>query len=179
VTRQVSRGGGAHAALLRLGDAFATGCLGIAALALVTIVLINGANVIGRYFLSAPIEWAEELMLFLLVLIVFAGAAAVTWRNQHIRVDLLLVHLPLAWRRAATLLGAAITVGTCAVIGSASLEIVSMLRLFDQRSDALEFPVWIPQAFVLLGLGLVAVLTVLRLLATGLDLPEAGHSEQI
>ncbi|MCR0983779.1 TRAP transporter small permease [Roseomonas populi] len=177
VTSPPARAAGLRAVLLRLGDAIAAGCLALCAGALLAIVLINGANVVGRYFLSAPLEWAEELMLFLLVLIVFAGAAAVTWRNQHIRVDILLGYLPRPMRRAATLVTAAVTVALCVAIGRASLEVVSMLLLFDQRSDALEFPVWIPQGFVLAGLGLIALLTLLRLAATGLDLPESGHGE--
>src|SRR5262245_14279147 len=74
----------------RLGDALTRLCLAIAAASLVCIVAINGANVIGRYFFGRPFSWAEELMLFLMILGVFSGAIAITWRNMHIRIDIVI-----------------------------------------------------------------------------------------
>ena len=62
-------------------------CLAIAAGALLCIVAINGANVVARYLFGTPFSWAEELMLFLMILSVFSGAIAITWRNLHIRID--------------------------------------------------------------------------------------------
>ena len=68
-------------ALHRLGDLTAQVCNFVAALALGAIVVINGANVLCRYVFGFAFPWAEELMIFLMILIVFAGAAAVTWSN--------------------------------------------------------------------------------------------------
>jgi len=48
------------------------------------------------------------------------------------------------------------------VLDSVSFRIVSMLYAFDQRSLALEAPLWIPQGFVSVGLLLIAVMLVLR-----------------
>ena len=47
----------------------------IAGTLLVLSVAINFANVIGRYFFSASIYWAEEIMLFLMVGCVFSAMA--------------------------------------------------------------------------------------------------------
>ena len=74
-----------------LCDGIAHACLVIAALSLLCIVAINGANVVARYFFGSPFSWAEELMLFLMILGVFTGAVAVTWRNLHIRIDTLAI----------------------------------------------------------------------------------------
>ena len=71
----------------RAGEALTRVCLAIAAISLLSIVAINGANVIGRYFFGRPFSWAEELMLYLMILGVFSGGIAVTWRNMHIRID--------------------------------------------------------------------------------------------
>jgi hypothetical protein len=68
-----------------LGDAVAGVCLVLAALALIAVVAINGVNVVARYFFGSPFSWAEELMLFLMILGGFAGANAITWRNRHVR----------------------------------------------------------------------------------------------
>jgi TRAP-type C4-dicarboxylate transport system permease small subunit len=148
--------------LRRLGDRMAHICIVVAAIALLAIVAINGANVVGRYFFGSPISWAEELMLFLMVLIVFAGAATITWRGAHIRIEIFVDWLPLIWRRAAAFVTGVLAVSVLLVISVVSFEIVSTLYVFDQRSDALELPVWIPQSFVTIGSALMAVMMILR-----------------
>lgn len=159
--------------LRRLGDRIAHLCIVVAALALLAIVVINGANVIGRYFLGSPISWAEELMLFLMVLIVFAGAATVTWRGAHIRIEIFVDWLPPAWQRVAAFATGLLAVSVLAVISIVSFEIVSTLYAFDQRSDALELPIWIPQSFVTIGSALMAVMIILRF---GCALQGSAHS---
>src|SRR5262249_45555533 len=89
------------AALYRIGDAISQVCAIVAAAALCVIVVINGANVVNRYVFGHAFSWAEELMIFLMILIVFAGAATVTWRNAHIRIELVTEFLPPAARKIA------------------------------------------------------------------------------
>jgi TRAP-type C4-dicarboxylate transport system permease small subunit len=152
------------AALYRIGDAIAQVCAVIAAAALCVIVVINGANVVNRYVFGHAFSWAEELMIFLMILIVFAGAATVTWRNAHIRIELVTEFLPPAVRKiAAGVVGVAALI-VLVVLDQVSFRIVSMLYAFDQRSLALEVPLWIPQGFVSVGLLLMAVMLVLRAL---------------
>jgi len=147
----------------RFGDAVAWASTRIAGLGLIAIVAINGINVTGRYFFSRPISWAEEAMLYLMVLVVFSALASVTWNNAHIRIDLLLARLSPLLRRGGAALAAVITIAVCTVVARESFTVVSMLHGFDQRSEAMEFPVWIPQSCVGIGLGLTAILTALRL----------------
>ena len=149
-------------AVERLGDAVAAGCMGLAAVALGVIVAVNGANVIGRYFFGRPIAWAEELMLFLMIFIVFSGCAAVTWRQIHIRIDVVVSRFPERASRWTHWLVAAVSVLVMATIAWAGFAIVSLLYAFDQRSDALDVPMWIPQSFVAAGMALNAALLVLR-----------------
>ena len=63
----LSRGAKALIAALR----FAAGAM------LAASVAINFANIIGRYFLSVSLSWAEEAMLFLMIGCVFLGALLV------------------------------------------------------------------------------------------------------
>ena len=149
-------------ALYRVGDAISHICAVIAAAALCVIVVINGLNVVNRYVFGHAFAWAEELMIFLMILIVFAGAATVTWRNAHIKIELITEFLPPAARRIAALVVGVASVIVLAMLDSVSFRIVSMLYGFDQRSLALEMPLWIPQGFVSVGLLLIAVMLVLR-----------------
>ena len=57
-------------------------------------VLLNFANVIGRYFFNASIPWAEEAMLFLMVGCVFLGNGLVAWSGRYIRMDIVVNMLP-------------------------------------------------------------------------------------
>jgi TRAP-type C4-dicarboxylate transport system permease small subunit len=153
--------------LFRIGNAISSISSAVAGVALLAIVSINGANVAGRYFLSRPISWAEESMLYLMILVVFSAVAGVTWKGSHIKIELLLEFMPRHLRRVAAWVSSILTIGVCLVVAASSLDVVSQLYAFDQRSDALEFPVWIAQSAVLVGLVLVAFTTVLRLLVFG------------
>ncbi len=146
----------------RGGEALTQFCLALGGGALLCIVLINGANVTARYLFGSPFSWAEELMLFLMILSVFAGAIAMTWRNAQIRIDTFVDMLSPTMQRVVRLLGALISIAVILVIVYASARIVMVLHKIDQRSDALELPSWIPQSFLTLGLSVIALLIAVR-----------------
>jgi len=153
---------GLRKGLVRVGDALSHACTVIATASLAIIVCINGANVMGRYFFSAPISWAEELMLFLMILTVFAGAVTVTWRQEHIKIDALLMQLSPKLRAMAILFTGLITLGALGTTIYSGGAVIMMLQAFDQRSDALEFPMWIAQSSAPVGLSLIVFLFLLR-----------------
>ena len=154
---------GARPALVdRCGELLTQFCLAIAAGALICIVAINGTNVIARYLFGSPFSWAEELMLFLMILSVFAGAIAITWRNMHIRIDTFIEMVSPRMRQAALAIGAFVSIAVLLIIVYASARIVSVLRKLDQRSDALDLPSWIPQSFLTIGLTVIALLIGVR-----------------
>lgn len=163
----------------RIGDGLANACLAVAGLALLIIVVINGANVAARYLFGSPFSWAEELMLFLMILSVFAGAIAVTWRNLHIRIDTFLDRMPPAMHRIALAIGSLISIGVICVITWHSGHIVSLLRMLDQRSDALQTPSWIPQSFVTVGLGTIALIVAVKLAMSLLSTPANAPTASI
>lgn len=158
--------------LIRFGDLLAQLCLIAAAACLFAIVAINGANVVFRYVLSSAWSWAEEAMLFLMVLMVFAGAVAASWRGAHLALDMLLERLPEALRRAAILVMALLSVTVLAVLTVSSFKVVSLLYRFGQKSAAMEFPMWIAQGCVCVGFALIALMIVLRLLTVGPVMPK-------
>ena len=134
-----------------------------AATALLMAVALNFANIVGRYVLLSPIASAEEVMLFLFVATVFLGNSVVGWKGRQIRMDIFLQALPPAWRRAFDVLAdlAVIAVSiTIIVVGWPAIE---MLAEFDERSQAANIPLVIPQALVPIGLALNAILVAARL----------------
>ena len=155
----------------RIGDGLANLCAAIAGVSLLAVVAINGTNVVARYLFGSPFSWAEELMLFLMILSVFTGAITITWRNMHIRIDTFIDRAPPAVRRTAMVVGSLVAITALAIVTHASANIVMLLYGFDQRSDALNAPSWIPQSFVAFGLGTMALLMAVKLVLSLIDPP--------
>jgi C4-dicarboxylate transporter DctQ subunit len=158
-----ARGGRAvPTGLEKVGDCVASFCIALAAIALAGIVLINCANVIGRFCFRRPIAWAEEAMVFLLVLAVFAGGAAACWRGAHIRIDALPARLPPPALKGVERLAAIVAAAILLAVAGGGADVVALLYAFGQRSNALALPMWIPQSFVVVGLALGSGLILLR-----------------
>jgi TRAP-type C4-dicarboxylate transport system permease small subunit len=138
-----------------------------AAALLITSVAINFANVIGRYFFSASIYWAEEVMLFLMVGCVFFGNGVVAWSGRQIRMDVVIGMMPRKWREALDLFSELLLILTALLIVIFSWPVIRDLWAFDQRSQSADVPMVIPQAMVPIGLSIMALLVVIRLVTGG------------
>ena len=143
---------------------FAAGVQVLSTILLLIAVALNFANIIGRYIFNAPIASAEEVMLFLLVAVVFLGNSVVGWEGRQIRMDVVLHALPPTLRRFFEVLAdlAAIAVSVTLIVFA--WPVIEMLNEFDQRSQAANVPLYIPQALIPIGLGLTAILTGARLI---------------
>jgi len=148
----------------------------LAGICLLGSVAINFANIIGRYFFAVSIPWAEEIMLFLMVGCVFTGCCAVAWDGRQIRMDVVVSMLPAKVRDVFNLLSELVLIGTAACVTVFAWPVVSQLAAFDERSQAANFPLVIPQAMVPIGYSLMALLVAIRLLrrASG-DGADAAH----
>ena len=139
----------------------------VSAICLMASVLINFANIIGRYFFSVSIPWAEEIMLFLMVGCVFTGCCAVAWQGRQIKMDVLVSLLPPTLRHLLALLSELVMIGAAIAVTIFALPVIVNLWDFDERSQAANFPLVIPQAMVPIGYTLMALLVAVRLLTAG------------
>jgi TRAP-type C4-dicarboxylate transport system permease small subunit len=135
-------------------------------------VALNFANVIGRYFFNASIPWAEEAMLFLMVGCVFLGNGLVAWSGRYIRMDIIVNLLPDKVRAALALFSELVFLATTMTIVALAWPVIRDLAVFDQRSQAADFPLVIPQAMIPLGLSIMAFLVAVRLITVD----RRGHS---
>jgi len=149
--------------LSRVMGAVSKVCLYLSGLALVLIVLINGANVFCRYVLFWALSWAEEAMVFLMINAVFLGAVTVTWERIHIRIDALIQYLGRGSRAFTEWLAVLVSAAVLFPIGYVSARVVMKLYEFDQRSDALHLPVWIPQTLMPITLLIIPLVMALAL----------------
>jgi TRAP-type C4-dicarboxylate transport system permease small subunit len=135
-----------------------------AAIFLITSVAINFANIIGRYFFSVSIPWAEEIMLFLMVGCVFTGCCAVAWEGRQIRMDVVVNMLPPKLRELVNVLSELVLIAAAIAVTVFAWPVISALAAFDERSQAANFPLVIPQAMVPIGYTLMALLVAIRLI---------------
>jgi TRAP-type C4-dicarboxylate transport system permease small subunit len=135
-----------------------------AAIFLITSVAINFANIIGRYFFSISIPWAEEIMLFLMVGCVFTGCCAVAWEGRQIRMDVVVNMLPPKLRELVNVFSELVLIATAIAVTVFAWPVITDLAAFDERSQAANFPLVIPQAMVPIGYTLMGLLVAIRLI---------------
>lgn len=147
--------------------------------ALIVGAAINFANIIGRYFFHASIEWAEEVMLYLMLASVFLGGAAASLRGAHISMDIVLKGFSPRGRRVLGFINDAIFIAVAATVIWLAVPVIAQLSEFDQRSEAARIPVAYPQMLIPVGFLLMAIGTILRRFDS--DESESGdaHSEPV
>jgi len=151
----------------------------VAGICLISSVAINFANIIGRYFFSVSIPWAEEIMLFLMVGCVFTGCCAVAWEGRQIRMDVVISILPPRLRSLLDLLSELVLIAAAIAVTVFAWPVLTQLAAFDERSQAANFPLVIPQAMISIGYSLMALLVAVRVLTrrqTGRSSPGASHT---
>jgi TRAP-type C4-dicarboxylate transport system permease small subunit len=130
---------------------------------LIASVALNFVNIVGRYFFSVSIPWAEEIMLFLMVGCVFTGCCAVAWEGRQIRMDVVLMMMPPKLREFFNVLSQLVLIATAIAVAVFAWPVIAQLAAFDERSQAAYFPLVIPQAMIPIGYTLMALLVAVRL----------------
>lgn len=123
---------------------------------------INFANIVGRYVFLAPIIWAEEILIFLMIWCVFVGSILVTWEGRHIKMDLISVSLPTPWKEIVNTLSVLTIIASCTFVMVQSWKVNGLMLRLDQRSVVAELPMFIPHFAVLLGFGGMLLSAVLK-----------------
>jgi TRAP-type C4-dicarboxylate transport system permease small subunit len=147
------------------------------AYAFIAAVALNFINVVGRYGFGTTILSADELQIFIMVFMTFLGAAVVAWRNQQLRMDVLVNALPAPIRRLIKIAElAAIVVLAAFVLWNSTYYAKQMFNI-DRVSDMAQVPMWIPHGAVAVGFGLMALIACIRLaqILAG-RLPDGGKS---
>jgi TRAP-type C4-dicarboxylate transport system permease small subunit len=150
-----------------------------AAILLLCSVAINFANIVGRYFFAVSIPWAEEIMLFLMVGCVFTGCCAVAWEGRQIRMDVVVHLLPAKLRAVLALLSELTMIAAAVAVAIFAWPVITQLAAYDERSQAANFPLVVPQAMIPIGYTLMALFVALRLLLRrrdAADRPEVSRS---
>ena len=174
----------AHLMIERILDRAVAMLLRVLALAFILAVLLNFANVIGRYVLGSSILWADEVEMLILVLITFLGTIVVSWRRQHLRMDVIFQMLPERLRIVIRSIEMIVVVVLAALVASQSYAYAAQMLMLGRVSDNAGIPMWMPHMAVAAGFALVAGVAIWQgvMVLTGVDKVEqagdvAGSSE--
>jgi len=120
-------------------------------------IAINFANIIGRYVFLAPLDWAEEVLVFLVIWAVCLGASAVTYDRRHLDMNLFEVAFPRKLQAVLEIVKLVALVGFCGFAGIQAWTIVAIMARNGQVSITAGIPMTIPYSAFVVGFGLIVV----------------------
>ena len=125
-------------------------------------IAINFANILGRYLFLAPIVWAEEIMIYSMVWMVFIGAVLVSWDGHHLRMDFFSIMLPSPFKEIMNFAGVVCFLLVCIFVLPQTFTVTELMYRLDQRSVVAEIPMVIPHFAILLGFIMMFIVIVWR-----------------
>ena len=153
----------------------------ILALALILGIALNFINSIGRYLTGYTLSGADEVEIYILIWIAFLGAAVVSWRREHLRMDVLVNAGGPVVRKAVALLEAAVMLVVAAFVFWQSFLYVRRLYDFGSVSDIAHVPTWIPHSAVFVCFGAIAIVVAIQAvrMITGREPPPEPVATQL
>jgi TRAP-type C4-dicarboxylate transport system permease small subunit len=151
------------------------------ALAFIFAVVLNFANVVGRYVFGLALLGVDEVQIFIMIAMTFVGAAVVSRRNMHLRMDVLVRFFPAPIRLMLMILEQVLLAVLAGVVLAQSWDYVRRMFMIGRTSDMAGVPMWVPHGTVALGFALMLVVAVWRILrpTRPLSEPSAGGDANI
>jgi len=141
----------------RLFDRLTRGIELILAYAFIVAVALNFANVVGRYLFGKMMLGADEIQIYIMVCMAFLGAAVISWRKEHLRMDVLFKMLPPPARSVVRLIEHALLLVLAGFVLDQSFAYAWRIYQLGQTSNTAGIPMWIPHSAVWLGYGLIGI----------------------
>lgn len=127
----------------------------ILALAFIATVCLNFANVVGRYGFGRSIAAADEIQVYIMVFMAFLGAAVVSWRRGHLRMDVLVRFFPPRLQSGLRFCEMALVTLLAGFVLVQSWRYSAQMLAIGRTSDVGGIPMWIPHGAVTLGFLLI------------------------
>jgi TRAP-type transport system small permease protein len=141
----------------------------VLALGFLVAVCLNFLNVIGRYVVGYTPSGTDEIQVYIMVWMAFVGAAIITWRDVHLRMDVLFQRFPVRLRAVVRGFELAMFLTIASFVTLQSFYYTMRMFKLGQVSDLAEIPIWIPHAAVVVGFALMALVVLRRGVAFVLD----------
>lgn len=140
-------------------------------------IFLNVINVVGRYLAGFALNGVDEIEIYILIWIAFLGAALVTWRHSHLRMDVLIGACPRAVRRVVAIFEMAVMLAVSAFVAWQSFKYVERMYALGAVSDIAHIPTWIPHSAIAISFAAIALIVLVRGLQriTGADARSADN----
>jgi C4-dicarboxylate transporter DctQ subunit len=135
----------------------------VLAVAFAAAVILSFVNVVGRYVFGETILWADEIQIYIMIWMAFMGAVVATWRQMHLRMDLLFRMLPANLRLCVRFLELLTMIVLSGVVVFLSGQYAYDMHSLGRLSDVAQVPMWIPHSGVALGFSLILCIALWQL----------------
>ncbi len=125
-------------------------------------IVINFANVVGRFVFSSPIFWAEEVLVFIIIWCVFLAAGAIVYRGEHINMDLFHSVMAGPLKRAVNIAIWVLLIAGCAMVSYQSWKVLALMRATQVTSVAAGIPMVLPHAAIAVGFSIMILAVLVR-----------------
>lgn len=153
-------------------------------LAMLTLMFIQ---VIFRYFLESPLPWSEELIRYAFIASAYLGGAIATMEREHIEINFIQVifekfkNNPLKHERLIKIANVTrdfLAAFFLSMVVYQTWFLVSDQLKYDMVSPAAQVPMWIVTGFMLLGLSLMVVHSILNIILNLNGYGKTGYEEE-
>jgi TRAP-type C4-dicarboxylate transport system permease small subunit len=144
-------------------DAVAFAVERVLAVALIAGITLNFINVVGRYVSGFTLIGVDEIEIYILIWIAFLGAAVVTWRGQHLRMDVLLNACPPIVQRVITAAEVCVMLAIALFVAYQSFRYAERIYALGAVSDIARVPTWFPHSAIFLSFATIALIVVIRM----------------
>lgn len=110
------------------------------------LVLACFAQVLFRFLFNYPLDWTEELARFAFIPLVYLATVVAVRTNRHISVEVMDNLLPPPALKYLHTFAELVCLGLFATLAFYGLMDAREKYLFDERSPAMQWPLWIPVA---------------------------------
>ena len=139
----------------------------VAAIALFFLMALTCVDVIGRYVFNNPLTGSTELTEFAVAIVVFAYLPVISWREEHIVVDLMDNLFSTRMQRIRSNIINIIIAVSLIFLGLRIEVLASRSLRYGQVSEYMEFPVGYIRWFIAIMCWVTAIGLMLNLLHRG------------
>jgi TRAP-type C4-dicarboxylate transport system permease small subunit len=164
--------------LEQVADAIAFAVERVLAVALIAGITLNFINVVGRYLSGFTLIGVDEIEIYILIWIAFLGAAVVTWRGQHLRMDVLLNACPAIVRSIVAVAEMCVMLAVALFVAYHSFRYVERIYALGAVSDIARVPTWFPHSAVFISFAVITLIAVIRM-AQGLRRQDAAAEHDL
>lgn len=126
---------------------------------------INIVNVIGRYVFSFPVFWAEQVLTFIVIWVVFLLAGSITYRGAHLNMDLLYNGFSNFWKRVVNIAITISLIGCSLFTVTQSWQVIALHVRNSAVTAATDIPLVYPHTAILFGFAFMAAAAIVRVRA--------------